>query len=197
MVRPGIIPARAGFTPKPKQYLSMAGGSSPRVRGLRAFDGLGLFSVRIIPARAGFTGFPWGHAVGLTDHPRACGVYALGRPLHAGPGGSSPRVRGLPQTPTVCWPDGWIIPARAGFTGQFYFGVGCVQDHPRACGVYRERGCPFGLEGGSSPRVRGLLSGALLASLVCRIIPARAGFTWSQMTAADRRRDHPRACGVY
>ena len=33
--------------------------------------------------------------------------------------------------------------------------------------------------------------------LVCRIIPARAGFTTRWVIFPPRGRDHPRACGVY
>ena len=50
-------------------------GSSPRVRGLLYSIGIALSALRIIPARAGFTGESEWHSLGYMDHPRACGVY--------------------------------------------------------------------------------------------------------------------------
>ena len=132
----GIIPARAGFTqpgsaastsagdhpracgvyPKPKQYLSMAGGSSPRVRGLLAAVVPIIQQIRIIPARAGFTEEEGSEDERPADHPRACGVYDCSRSAAADTPGSSPRVRGLlPAHPSSVVTQG-IIPARAGFT---------------------------------------------------------------------------------
>ena len=115
----GIIPARAGFTTpstpsrtSPRDHPRACGvyavvlanggsveGSSPRVRGLPFGQVLLDLEGRIIPARAGFTvgrphGFPWGR-LGLTDHPRACGVYGASCWGWSSCSGSSPRVRGL------------------------------------------------------------------------------------------------------
>ena len=95
----GIIPARAGFTPRltmrapsPRDHprsrgvypplderLHRGAGSSPLARGLRIQRRQGSPQRRIIPARAGFT--------------RGVKKKALN------PGGSSPLARGLPRPP--------------------------------------------------------------------------------------------------
>ena len=134
----GIIPARAGFTVrvlvttgfrgdhpracgvyrKPQEYLSLAGGSSPRVRGLPRRAAGRPPPSRIIPARAGFT---VGLSAGLQgdgDHPRACGVYIIRESIDIRDSGSSPRVRGLHSIGVVTLGAVRIIPARAGFTAH-------------------------------------------------------------------------------
>ena len=167
------------------------------MRGLRDDDVRRREEIRIIPARAGFTrGKPRGH-LGLTDHPRACGVYVLGRLRGCGgldhpracgvyhreqphswrKPGSSPRVRGLP-----------------GVGGVGGLGVG---DHPRACGVYARISAECKTSAGSSPRVRGLHFLYADTDSLHRIIPARAGFTRVSPPNAKPAQDHPRACGVY
>ena len=94
-IRPGIIPAHAGFTPAshvlpadtadhPRTrgvYRTRARGnrrhegSSPHTRGLQRGETTRRPRTRIIPAHAGFTlgvCFGW---LGLADHPRTRGVY--------------------------------------------------------------------------------------------------------------------------
>ena len=93
--RPGIIPARAGFTlsghgahgvppdhPRsrgvywPISYeRSSRRGSSPLARGLLPEDAAGGGLRRIIPARAGFTGTRHRRTRSGRDHPRSRGVY--------------------------------------------------------------------------------------------------------------------------
>ena len=111
----GIIPARAGFTrhhqpeevrvqdhPRSRGVYSdpdtargQAEGSSPLARGLRqAVAGHGLHE-GIIPARAGFTTPPSGHASGRRDHPRSRGVYVGNIVEEREAPGSSPLARGL------------------------------------------------------------------------------------------------------
>ena len=51
--------------------------------------------------------------------------------------------------------------------------------------------------GGSSPLARGLHRGDLMSPGRLRIIPARAGFTWSRRGSRGSGRDHPRSRGVY
>ena len=175
-----IIPARAGFThvgsllesalqdhPRSRGVyrsgsIRSAGvrGSSPLARGLRAVAGSVVTTVRIIPARAGFTAGqrPW--RLARPDHPRSRGVYVQGRGMVPGTGG--------------------IIPARAGFTGQAVRSRVRRPDHPRSRGVYFLSAAVAGVDVGSSPLARGL---PLLQSPQpprLGIIPARAGFTPNQ-----------------
>ena len=172
-----IIPARAGFTPRPHGdgegrgdhprsrgvYQRVCGdppgigGSSPLARGLLPAGYHRLTVDRIIPARAGFTRayeFPCRMD---EDHPRSRGVYGWSQDAPAARYGSSPLARGLRgEDRQVCGREG-IIPARAGFTGsQTRSGI-YGADHPRSRGVYNiSDDYPAG-EGW--------------------IIPARAGFT--------------------
>ena len=193
----GIIPARAGFTERYYHLQShirdhpracgvyafgfsvpvLGTGSSPRVRGLLAGGVDDSHAVGIIPARAGFTRSCSGTPVGVSDHPRACGVYHTTSLRSAVAPGSSPRVRGLPVPCTNLCSSHGIIPARAGFTGSGLTEEGVDQDHPRACGVYRPRIRTSRPPAGSSPRVRGLHAPVGSLPHHHRIIPARAGFT--------------------
>ena len=95
---PGIIPARAGFTPPSGRRCSVlpdhprsrgvyaphsrrrcvAPGSSPLARGLRLRRLAAHVTLRIIPARAGFTVIRGSHDPFLGDHPRSRGVYGQG-----------------------------------------------------------------------------------------------------------------------
>jgi len=152
----GIIPARAGFTPRsgrpsharsdhprsrgvysaPLSESLCRCGSSPLARGLRMVLDTEDLDDRIIPARAGFTpadGLWIGH---VTDHPRSRGVYSLCTDGIAIPRGSSPLARGLP-CPRRGWAPLWgIIPARAGFTWARARTPPSPSDHPRSRGVY-------------------------------------------------------------
>ena len=136
--RPGIIPARAGFTSSAAPMMSPA-RDHPRSRGVycRAgrVDGVGL---GIIPARAGFTGGPHDRARGrrdhprsrgvypgfyadenvIADHPRSRGVYVINLSCAIVTGGSSPLARGLRRRSLLLLGGPGIIPARAGFTGM-------------------------------------------------------------------------------
>ena len=154
----GIIPARAGFTPRrpgstpwvwdhPRSrgvygatpaVVRLACGSSPLARGLPVGRLFFLGGCGIIPARAGFTPTPRCRAGARSDHPRSRGVYLgcafiLGYPI-----GSSPLARGLLSG----WLGGGahegIIPARAGFTFHPGGRARLARDHPRSRGVYRK-----------------------------------------------------------
>ena len=94
--RPRIIPARAGFTWRPRLRgraardhprsrgvyplgsgcLGPADGSSPLARGLQAILLQSVEQGRIIPARAGFTAGLERGETRMEDHPRSRGVYA-------------------------------------------------------------------------------------------------------------------------
>ena len=134
-------------------------------------------SVRIIPARAGFTLTVRWQADREEDHPRSRGVYGHGPSCAAHYLGSSPLARGLRMCVSYRGGCAGIIPARAGFT---------------IC-------CPMasGSGGGSSPLARGLRSRPVVRCALSRIIPARAGFTHVCLLSGRVCRDHPRSRGVY
>ena len=132
------------------------GGSSPLARGLlRAASGCPR-RIRIIPARAGFTGAAQIGDAAIGDHPRSRGVYLYWISVCHRPAGSSPLARGLHYSLVQCAHRTGIIPARAGFTSCCHMSRGYCMDHPRSRGVYhstlRRRRHPTG----SSPLARGL-----------------------------------------
>ena len=131
----------------------------------------------IIPARAGFTGWPGTRRCGPSDHPRSRGVYQE-ESAHVGrSAGSSPLARGLLNSNIGRMRAARIIPARAGFTlGPKYAGAG---------------------DSGSSPLARGLPEADLDSGPYGGIIPARAGFTPPTGALRMCRSDHPRSRGVY
>ena len=110
---------------------------------------------RIIPAHAGQTVCGSLRAVECTDHPRACGANHRLPRRHPYSFGSSPRMRGKPQTSYRNNHPIRIIPAHAGQTITSESLLYRSSDHPRACGA--NFGIPFGSdpEDGSSPRMRG------------------------------------------
>ena len=192
-----IIPARAGFTParrkphtcspdhprsrgvyqQPGRSKGRFDVSSPLARGLPDAPWDNLNAIRIIPARAGFTGDGGRFPQGDRDHPRSRGVYVQGGPALAGRPGSSPLARGLRDDGEQSGPLAGIIPARAGFT------IGAsARRRPRA---------------GSSPLARGLRVLVLALLGLAGIIPARAGFTPHGRPPRGGGADHPRSCGVY
>ena len=113
--KPGIIPARAGFTHEARREAWQAGdhprsrgvytnpdvsdaeleGSSPLARGLHEARDTHLVGERIIPARAGFTDRPRQRPELRWDHPRSRGVYSEYSVTIDVPAGSSPLARGL------------------------------------------------------------------------------------------------------
>ena len=216
-VRPGIIPARAGFTwvapcgvarrpdhPRSRGVyaeaaakLVLPAGSSPLARGLLRKKEFPFKTVGIIPARAGFT-------VDLDldldkngDHPRSRGVYELALAQRGEDDGSSPLARGLQSSPPLQPRRNGIIPARAGFTAPSRPAVSGQSDHPRSRGVYAWELLKKTNVEGSSPLARGLhrLTGNRVSGR--RIIPARAGFTADDHSPLTCIRDHPRSRGVY
>ena len=195
--RPGIIPARAGFTLLVPDGLPQD-GDHPRSRGVY----YGMIEAEntdsgIIPARAGFTARRSRPPCRPRDHPRSRGVYRAPLSPRLRMHGSSPLARGLPDFAVGDRPAVGIIPARAGFTWRPITPPGYPGDHPRSRGVYATHpGHPRpGM--GSSPLARGLRRIAALVVVMVGIIPARAGFTAFRFVRTFVRRDHPRSRGVY
>ena len=172
-------------------------GSSPLARGLLSLVSELPDRVRIIPARAGFTGGQY--IVGLVgrDHPRSRGVYRCNRRKEASCTGSSPLARGLPVPDHLVQDQEGIIPARAGFTPGRESQTTVCADHPRSRGVY-SKGYPARTRNaGSSPLARGLPAAGAARGHEGGIIPARAGFTPFTLTGFSTTTDHPRSRGVY
>ena len=152
-------------------------GSSPLARGLRRLRRLRQVTLRIIPARAGFTPRSCVPAPGTGDHPRSRGVYPPPLASASWKSGSSPLARGLPTGQAMSLALRGIIPARAGFTRPSKGRSSPGTDHPRSRGVYQTFNT--------------------LEVPVTGIIPARAGFTRTVLPTTRVSPDHPRSRGVY
>ena len=213
----GIIPARAGFTPRPGGPSSWSAdhprsrgvyaqsicapatmtGSSPLARGLPAALIPFQTAWRIIPARAGFTSSSKTASLLDRDHPRSRGVYLRSSGDLGGVPGSSPLARGLRFRDIVADGRNGIIPARAGFTSMTSLTAARTLDHPRSRGVYPSFLLVGRVAPGSSPLARGLRDAAGAGRGRRGIIPARAGFTTPATDPGHPRKDHPRSRGVY
>ena len=111
-------------------------GSSPLARGLQIAGQAGDVSIRIIPARAGFTSARSAAFAASRDHPRSRGVYASKLTDLGEVYGSSPLARGLLLVDESPLFVPRIIPARAGFTKAAKRLSTPHPDHPRSRGVY-------------------------------------------------------------
>ena len=190
-------PRSRGVYTRPAGAQTSAYGSSPLARGLRRAAGQRPDPQRIIPARAGFTGFLEAALNGEGDHPRSRGVYDLLAPAVSFLTGSSPLARGLPFAGGRLLRLHGIIPARAGFTGPGFVVFQYMKDHPRSRGVYQRRREESRAPQGSSPLARGLHQIQDSQMSTDRIIPARAGFTVWRPPTNSSSKDHPRSRGVY
>ena len=132
----GIIPAYAGNTRMPllgplrcRDHPRVCGehccgmawfiattGSSPRMRGTRVLEHAAEHVAGIIPAYAGNTRADSPRPTVRRDHPRVCGEHMGRKPQAVSRMGSSPRMRGTPDSRfSDSIPHG-IIPAYAGNT---------------------------------------------------------------------------------
>ena len=130
-------------------------GSSPRVRGtLRpAVDGGHVR--RFIPAGAGNASTFLALRPSTTVHPRGCGERADIQEGGNGASGSSPRVRGTPQTELHEVQHHRFIPAGAGNAVSCSCTTTRPPVHPRGCGERVGEDHRPKPGAGSSPRVRG------------------------------------------
>ncbi len=172
-------------------------GSSPRVRGTPLMEPVSAHVSGIIPACAGNTTRGPAASSPARDHPRVCGE-------HVEPGddasplkGSSPRVRGTLRQFRDPIDVRGIIPACAGNTQSLLKMLPAIRDHPRVCGEHMV-GYLAGTDAtGSSPRVRGTRSAAIIGLFELGIIPACAGNTAAGSAGRSGVWDHPRVCGEH
>ena len=175
--RPGIIPARAGFTCW-RRVTGCLTRDHPRSRGVygqmlqRLATNLGSS-----PLARGLRSYPTPPHSPAPDHPRSRGVYSMRSPRLMRLAGSSPLARGLRARWGMPGATHGIIPARAGFTRHIQPHRRLEGDHPRSRGVYLVQENQNGAGQGSSPLARGLRRRRQGAVPAPGIIPARAGFT--------------------
>ena len=171
-------------------------GSSPRVRGTHPPPALGRVQRRFIPACAGnsFDGLIPSEI--LPVHPRVCGELPCATRRWRRSGGSSPRVRGTPQTSRGFSSSRRFIPACAGNSGiprrrgrrgpvhprvcgeLVCLGCGGYSPHlvhPRVCGELVESDARLVDASGSSPRVRGTLPWTMRGQMAPQVHPRVCG----------------------
>ena len=192
----GLIPARAGRTPKARTATRCA-GAHPRAGGADASHPIrpSRFRGSSPRGRGGHRRSSVPHS-GERAHPRAGGADAKFLPKITPALGSSPRGRGgHGRVPRRVSGRG-LIPARAGRTPHSRGPPRCGWAHPRAGGA--DAGWFGRMRGawGSSPRGRGGRPDVRGAADHPGLIPARAGRTQRRSVIADARRAHPRAGGA-
>ena len=172
-------------------------GSSPRLRGTLARLKLRALVMRFIPAPAGNTRLHPTRFKRPTVHPRACGEHHLRRCPAPSPRGSSPRLRGTPQSISRSLLSLRFIPAPAGNTVANHMNLTFGSVHPRACGEHERAFSRARPHLGSSPRLRGTPWPPPSTGPTRRFIPAPAGNTLSYHDGAGGTTVHPRACGEH
>ena len=150
-------------------------GSSPLAQGISRLLGIGLWVVRLTPARAG--NMPAGVFLVLrpSAHPRSRGEHDMVFTPPKSVSGSSPLARGTFSSRRLALDEVRLIPARAGNIGKCPGGRHDWPAHPRSRGEHDMVFTPPKSVSGSSPLARGTFSSRRLALDEVRLIPARAG----------------------
>ena len=171
-------------------------GSSPRLRGTLLDDARRDRQARFIPAPAGNSSSPTGPRMRVSVHPRACGELSHAARQFADLLGSSPRLRGTPDSPISLPSMHRFIPAPAGNSPAGSREDGGFEVHPRACGELTIACLNLVSFHGSSPRLRGTRWRAVTLLARERFIPAPAGNSSTMTERLPRTAVHPRACGA-
>ena len=130
-------------------------------------------------------------------HPHVCGEHIYRVACYRIIAGSSPRMRG-----TQAVIDWWnntlgLIPTYAGNTVGIWPIASFRRAHPHVCGEHgSDCSSPSALMG-SSPRMRGTLTGAILCVCDGGLIPTYAGNTLSRLRTWRVPRAHPHVCGEH
>ena len=211
----GLIPAHAGKTraspatsrqptahPRAcgenivfKNAFAALNGSSPRMRGKRRRRPRCARRSGLIPAHAGKTRQPCYQQSNHPAHPRACGENLHIEGVVDTPYGSSPRMRGKRSGELRSGKSVRLIPAHAGKTLSRAALYMASKAHPRACGENMPARPRAWCLRGSSPRMRGKLTGATDDGVSAGLIPAHAGKTAYSRSGSMMMTAHPRACG--
>ena len=213
-----LIPARAGSTHEPRRSregypahprasgehvvlgatLVHVGGSSPRERGARRASGSTPTASAAHPRASGeHSGSGWTVHVESGSSPRERGAPLEEFLPRAAVSGSSPRERGAPLDAVRSLVAVRLIPARAGSTQPIPDEAFDEPAHPRASGEHCISELIRLKYFGSSPRERGARGSSVGPAASSRLIPARAGSTWSRLLPCLPTTAHPRASGEH
>ena len=172
-------------------------GSSPLARGTLRGVCPRVDRLRLIPARAGNTGFSRFVISVSAAHPRSRGEHTTRLYVFNFAVGSSPLARGTRFCPLGRLEVPRLIPARAGNTQDRMRWTWWSPAHPRSRGEHGKFPGDKTVIWGSSPLARGTRSVATTRERTDRLIPARAGNTlrwcrWRLVVPA-----HPRSRGEH
>ena len=190
-----VHPRVCGGSHRPALRVCRMQGTSPRVRGkLIVTDAIpGPF--RYIPACAGEARRRLCWPRRRRVHPRVCGG-SFRCPCCGGLElGTSPRVRGKRPGLPRHHPGTGYIPACAGEATRTTTTSSRDRVHPRVCGGSSINELRYGIDVGTSPRVRGKRSGGPCGQQGIRYIPACAGEASRHRPTLGAARVHPRVCG--
>ena len=152
-------------------------GSSPLARGTLVFSGFLNAGLRLIPTHAGNTNQAPLTLCSHSAHPRSRGEHAPGSE------GSRPPSR--------------LIPARAGSTLMLGHVLLVRRAHPRSRGEHYHKQAKQMRDRDSSPLARGTRSPAAPLHRNARLIPARAGNTYTPGVTVNAHSAHPRSRGEH
>ena len=173
--------------------------------------------MRLIPARAGNIPLPQPPPSSSSAHPRPCGEHALFNTAPAALLGSSPLAQGTSTRHRHSVHRRRLIPTRAGNIGRTQSCRQRPSIHPRSRGEHlkaliggmkwcgssplargtHEEGAQGVFREGSSPLARGTLRWFLWLYPGLRLIPTRAGNTFSSTSCAHLPAAHPRSRGEH
>ena len=191
----GEHPRVCGENSPPFSYIPYYYGTSPRMRGKRRLELHQSGRQRNIPAYAGKTPRSRHPRPPRAEHPRVCGENSSWMLVGWLGLGTSPRMRGKPNSPGYGVFDGRNIPAYAGKTIKTISATPLRPEHPRVCGENVPISSVWLTPMGTSPRMRGKQVSGRIRHGGIRNIPAYAGktFAFDQQTFLDK--EHPRVCG--
>ncbi len=132
-----------------------------------------------------------------TVHPRVCGEHCRDILQMLAGAGSSPRMRGTLEPAMTAGGLARFIPAYAGNTVTIAFRVRWNSVHPRVCEEHFTSRYSLAASIGSSPRMRGTLTGERSSGGSSRFIPAYAGNTVALLNTILAWSVHPRVCGEH
>ena len=130
-------------------------GSSPRVRGTSCVSAFSCGCAGLIPAGAGNITPSEAPKNRPRAHPRGCGEHEENSGGGGKTAGSSPRVRGTCKVIILETDPSGLIPAGAGNMFGLVSMMPLIRAHPRGCGEHKIIINVYGIQEGSSPRVRG------------------------------------------
>ena len=170
-----VHPRVCGELAKNAEEAKRLAGSSPRVRGTRAFADAHVAGKRFIPACAGNSPTHQPCIAVSAVHPRVCGELLPPTSQSMHHAGSSPRVRGTRFRQRPRRPRARFIPACAGNSFPPAASASTRSVHPRVCGE--------------------LAKDVVDGVAVVRFIPACAGNSQRKAPAPGGAPVHPRVCG--